>query len=51
MSLTSPNNNGKGKKGGKNAKNNIPAAKSFIKPGKAGGFSKKPVKTGGMRGS
>ena len=50
MSLTSGNKNN-GKKGAKNAKNNIPAAKNFIKPGKAGGFSKKPVKTGGMRGS
>lgn len=50
MSLTSANNNNKGKKGAKNAKN-MPAAKNFVKPGKAGGFSKKPVKTGGMRGS
>ncbi len=50
MSLTSGNKNN-GKKGGKNSKNNIPAAKGFIKPGKTGGFSKKPIKTGGMRGS
>ncbi len=51
MSLISNANNKKdGKKGAKGA-NNAPGAKSFIKPGKAANFSKKPMKTGGTRGS
>ncbi len=51
MSLTA-NNNQKGKGGNKNQKNNLQQSKFFAKPGKAaGGFSKKPVKTGGTRGS
>jgi len=47
------NNNQKDhKKGAKNAKNNLAGTKSFIKPaGKAAAFSKKPIKTGGTRGS
>ena len=51
MSLTS-NNNQKGK-GGKNHPEKFREQNSkFIgKPVKGGGFSKKPVKTGGIRGS
>ena len=51
MSLLSQNKNNK--KGNKNAKSNLPGAKSIIKPGtgKAASFSKKPIKTGGARGS
>lgn len=51
MSLLSNANNKKDGKKGKNAKSNVPGAKSFIKPGKAAAFSKKPVRTGGTRGS
>ena len=50
MSLTS-NTNKNNKKGGKNAKPSALATKFQVKPGKAAGFSKKPVKTGGTRGS
>ena len=51
MSLLSGNKKD-GKKGGKNAKNTLPGAKGAIKPsGKAAAFSKKPMKTGGTRGS
>ncbi|MBA3674922.1 MAG: hypothetical protein H0W75_08190 [Chitinophagaceae bacterium] len=50
MSLTS-NNNQKGKGGNKNQKNNFQSSKFIGKPVKGGGFSKKPVKTGGTRGS
>ncbi len=50
MSLTT-NNNQKGKGGNKNQKNNFQASKFISKPAKGAGFSKKPVKTGGTRGS
>ncbi len=50
MSLTS-NTNQKGKGGNKNQKNNFQSSKFIGKPVKGGGFSKKPVKTGGTRGS
>jgi hypothetical protein len=50
MSLTS-NNSQKGKAGNKNQKNNFQASKFISKPAKASGFNKKPVKTGGTRGS
>jgi len=51
MSLTNQNNQ-KGKGGNKNQKNNNFQSSKFIgKPVKGGGFSKKPVKTGGTRGS
>jgi hypothetical protein len=50
MSLTNNNNKG-GKKGNKNAQKNVPGSKTFIKPGKAAAFSKKPIRTGGTRGS
>ena len=50
MSLLSQNNN-KGKKGGKNAKGALPGAKPVLKPGKSSNVTKKPVKTGGTRGS
>jgi hypothetical protein len=50
MSLTA-NNNQKGKGGNKIQKNNFQASKFIGKPAKGAGFSKKPVKTGGTRGS
>ncbi|WP_276131888.1 hypothetical protein [Polluticoccus soli] len=51
MSLLSGNHKDK-KKGGKAAKSNKPAQQQAPKPGKgASGFSKKPVRTGGTRGS
>ena len=50
MSLLN-NNKKHDKKGAKAAKHDVAGAKSFIKPGKAPSFSKKPVKTGGARGS
>lgn len=50
MSLTS-NNNAKGKGANKNQKNNFQGSKFIGKPVKGAGFSKKPVKTGGTRGS
>lgn len=49
MSLTS-NNNQKGKGGNKVQKNNN-ASKFIGKPVKGAGLSKKPVRTGGTRGS
>ncbi|HLO71892.1 MAG TPA: hypothetical protein VK167_13530 [Flavipsychrobacter sp.] len=40
------------KKGAKGAKPTAaPGAKSFVKPGKTANISKKPIKTGGTRGS
>jgi hypothetical protein len=51
MSLLSGNKKD-GKKGNKNTKNALPGAKQNIKPGsKAASFARKPVKTGGTRGS
>ena len=50
MSLTS-NNNQKGKGANKNSKNTVQNSKFIGKPAKGSGFSKKPVKTGGTRGS
>lgn len=50
MSLTG-NNNQKGKGGNKNQKNNFLSSKFIGKPAKPGGFNKKPIKTGGTRGS
>jgi hypothetical protein len=50
MSLTNQNNQ-KGKGGNKVQKNNFQASKFISKPSKAAGVSKKPVKTGGTRGS
>ncbi len=50
MSLLN-NNKKHDKKGSKGAKNNVPDAKTFIKTGKTAAFSKKPIKTGGTRGS
>ncbi|MDQ6756691.1 MAG: hypothetical protein M3004_07125 [Bacteroidota bacterium] len=50
MSLTS-NNNQKGKSGNKSQKNNFQQSKFIGKPAKASGFNKKPIKTGGTRGS
>lgn len=51
MSLTNQNNQ-KGKGGNKNQKNNNFQNSKFIgKPAKGTGFSKKPIKTGGTRGS
>ena len=46
------NNKNSGKPGSKNAKNNMQGSKFIAKPGgKAAGPSKKPIKTGGSRGS
>ncbi len=47
------NNKNNGKQTGKNAKNNAGASKFIAKPGnaKAVGVTKKPIKTGGSRGS
>ncbi len=50
MSLTG-NNTQKGKGGNKNQKSNFQVSKFIGKPAKGAGFSKKPVKTGGTRGS
>lgn len=50
MSLLSNSNKKDGKKG-KKANNNLPGANNFTKPTKAMAFSKKPLKTGGTRGS
>lgn len=51
MSLTS-NNNQKGKGSNKNQKNtNTQASKFISKPAKGAAFGKKPIKTGGTRGS
>ena len=51
MSLLNNNNKDKGKKGNKNQKNNNQGSKFFPKQGKAGGFSQRPHKAGGTRGS
>jgi len=46
------NNNKNNKKGGKGAKNNLPGAKGAVKTAsKPPAFAKKPIKTGGTRGS
>ncbi len=46
------NDKNKGKIGGGNQKNNASASKFIAKPGtKSVGVSKKPIKTGGSRGS
>jgi hypothetical protein len=45
------NNKKDNKKGGKGAKSSVPGAKTAVKPGKSAAVSKKPVKTGGARGS
>lgn len=47
------NNKNSGKPGSKNSKGSMPGGSKFIaKPGaKAAGPSKKPIKTGGSRGS
>ena len=50
MSLTS-NTKQQGKSPKNNPKNNAQGSKFFSKPGKAVGMMKKPVKTGGTRGS
>ena len=50
MSLTS-NNKQSGKQGKNNQKNTVQGSKFFAKPGKAMGVTKKPIKTGGARGS
>ena len=50
MSLTNQGNQ-KGKGGNKNAKNNFQSSKFIGKAVKGAGVSKKPVKTGGTRGS
>jgi hypothetical protein len=51
MSILS-NNSKDNKKGAKNANAKaLPGAKPNVKAGKGAGFSKKPVKTGGTRGS
>lgn len=50
MSLLSNNKKG-GKKDNKQPKNNLPGANSFAKPMAPPSFTKKPVKTGGTRGS
>lgn len=51
MSLLSNSNKKDGKKG-KQKPNNLPGVNnSFAKPSKAQAFSKKPLKTGGTRGS
>ena len=51
MSLMN-NNKQKGKKGNKNQKNNNPGSKFIPKAGsKPGGFSQRPHKAGGTRGS
>ena len=50
MSLTS-NNKQSGKQGQKNANNFGHNSKFISKPGKAVGINKKPIKTGGTRGS
>ncbi|SEM02291.1 hypothetical protein SAMN04488505_103160 [Chitinophaga rupis] len=50
MSLLN-NNNKKGKKDKKQTPNAIPGATNFMKPNKAAGNAKKPMRTGGTRGS
>jgi hypothetical protein len=50
MSLLN-NNQKKGKKGNKNQKGNPQGSKYIPKPGKSMGFSQRPHKAGGTRGS
>jgi len=52
MSLMNNNNKQKGNKGNKNQKNNNQGSKFILKSGtKPTGFSQKPHKAGGTRGS
>ena len=52
MSLLNPRNSKDKKKGNKNVADNKSQGSKFIaKPGKAQGFSQKPHKAGGTRGS
>jgi len=53
MSLLNQNNSKKGKKGSKNQKPNATGSKFIPKPGasKNAGFSQRPHKAGGTRGS
>lgn len=52
MSLLNNSNKKGGKKDNKQAKNAIPGAgSSFMKPNKQANIAKKPIKTGGARGS
>jgi len=53
MSLMNQNNPKKGKKGNKNQKNNQPGSKFIPKSGtgKSSGFTVRPHKAGGTRGS
>jgi len=52
MSLLNPRNSKDKKKGNKNASSgNNQGSKFIAKPGKAQGFSQKPHKAGGTRGS
>lgn len=51
MSLLNNNNKKGSGKNNKNTKPGVPGAKTQIKPGKAASFAKKPIKTGGTRGS
>ena len=52
MSLLNPRDNKDKKKGNKNIPANKNQGSKFIaKPGKSGGFSQKPHKAGGTRGS
>lgn len=51
MSLINNNNKKNDKKGKKNPLNNASGSKFIVKPGKAASVSRKPVKTGGARGS
>ena len=45
------NNKDQGKQTGKNQKSNVTGGSKFIGKPKSGGANKKPVKTGGSRGS
>lgn len=51
MSLLSNSNKQKGKKGNKNQKAPDQGSKFILKSGKGPGFTQKPHKAGGMRGS
>ncbi|SIN65101.1 hypothetical protein [Chitinophaga niabensis] len=53
MSLLNNSNKKGGKRDNKQGKNNTPGVNnsSFLKPGKQTNISKKPIKTGGARGS
>jgi hypothetical protein len=50
MSLLNQNK-GKDKNATKTQKSNVSNSKFIAKPGKSAGMSKKPIKTGGTRGS